>query len=100
MKRIYLDYAAATPLDKRVKKAMDEAQVFFGNPSSIHKEGENAKEIVEQSRKEIAVVLGCKADEIIFISGGTESNNLAIFGAAHALRPERSRKAHIITLKI
>lgn len=95
MKRIYLDYAAATPLDKRVKKAMYEAQNFFGNPSSIHDEGRKAKEIIEQSRKNIAGVLGCKAGEIIFTSGGTESNNLAIFGTAKFFK-----KGHIITSKI
>src|SRR3989344_6854238 len=100
MKRIYLDYAASTPLDKRVKKAMDEAREFFGNPSSIHEEGVKAKEIIEGARKNIAGVLGCKAGEIIFTSWGTESNNLAIFGAAFALRPERSRRVHIITSKI
>src|SRR3990167_2882865 len=99
MKRIYLDYAASTPLDKRVKKAMDEAREFFGNPSSIHEEGVRAKEIIEQSRKNIAGVLGCKAGEIFFTSGGTESNNLAIFGLARRSLSEGGRK-HIITSKI
>lgn len=99
MKRIYLDYAAATPLDKRVKKAMDGALEFFGNPSSIHEEGRKAKEVVEESRKKIASVLGCKAGEIIFTSGGTESNNLAIFGLAQYIK-NQGKVGHIITSKI
>ena len=94
-KRIYLDYAAATPLDEKVKKAMSEAEKYFGNPSSIHDEGVTAKGILEESRKKIAEVLGCKTGEIIFTFGGTESDNLAIFGTA-----KHFRKGHIITTKI
>lgn len=94
-KRIYLDYAASTPLDKNVKKEMDAAESFFGNPSSIHEEGRRAKKIIEESRKKIAEILGAKSGEIIFTSGGTESDNLAIFGVARYFK-----KGHIITSKI
>lgn len=94
-KRIYLDYAAATPLDTRVKEEMEKAEKFFGNASSIHSEGSKAKEILEEARKKIAGILGCKSGEIIFTSGGTESDNLAIFGIAR-----KFKKGHIITTKI
>ena len=105
MERVYLDYAAATPLNAGVKKSMDETQNFFGNPSSIHEEGKKAKEIVERSRKKIAGVLGAKAGEVIFTSGGTESNNLAIFGVAKFFSAEGGsasggKNGHIITSKI
>lgn len=95
MKRVYLDYAAATPLDTRVKKEMEKAEKFFGNASSIHGEGAKAKEILDSARKKIAGVLGCKSGEIIFTSGGTESDNLAIFGIARNFK-----NGHIITTKI
>jgi cysteine desulfurase len=80
-KRIYLDHSATTPIDERVLLAMQKtAKEVFGNPSSIHKEGVLAKREVESARKEIAEIIGAQPDEIIFTSGGTESNNLAIFG--------------------
>lgn len=76
-----MDYAATAYVDPRVKKAMD---VFwtkeFGNPGAIYDEGREAKKAVETARKDIAKIIGAKSEEIIFTSGGTESNNLAIFG--------------------
>lgn len=80
-KRIYMDYASTTPIDIEVLKTM--TLYFtnnFGNASSIHKEGIRAKEALDNARKNIANILNAKAEEIIFTSGGTESNNLAIFG--------------------
>ncbi len=105
MNRIYLDYAASTPLDKKVKEVMNVAEKFFGNPSSIHTEGENAKKIVEQSRQKIANVLGARSNEIIFTSGGTESNNLAILGIAKSFLESSKTsntlpRGHIIVSKI
>ena len=102
MKRIYLDYAATTPLDFRVKRAMEPWwEQDFGNAGGLYEEGRKAKEAMETSRGTIARLVGAKVNEIIFTSGGTEANNLAIFGAAHALHhPEQSRGAacpHIIT---
>ncbi|MDD4908290.1 MAG: cysteine desulfurase NifS [Candidatus Omnitrophica bacterium] len=97
-KRIYLDYAATTPCDPLVLKAM-EPYFFeqFGNPSSIHAFGQEAKKAIEDSREALASFLGAKADEIVFTSGGTESNNFAITGTAYALEKKGD---HIITSSI
>jgi len=94
MKRIYLDYAATAPVDPQVFEAM---QPFFfekfGNPSSIHTEGQIARKAVEESREKVASFLGAKPEEIIFTSGGTESNNFALKGIAFA---NEERSNHII----
>lgn len=97
-KIIYLDYAAATPLDKRANALM--ADVFsrwFANPSSVHGPGLAAKKILEEARQKIARLLGVKADEVIFTGSGTESVNLAILGVARA---NKSHGRHIITSQI
>jgi cysteine desulfurase NifS/selenium donor protein len=95
MESIYLDYNATTPIDPLVADAMRPfLQDFFGNPSSIHTEGVRAKEAVETARKQVAAMLNCYPDEIIFTSGGTESNNFAIKGIAFA---NRNKGNHIIT---
>ena len=95
---IYFDYNATTPLDPAVREAMlpflDEV---WGNPSSIHHVGRQARAILDEARERTAKVLGCKPSEVIFTSGGTESINLAIFGAARLLK-EKGR--HIITSAI
>ncbi|MBM4271652.1 MAG: cysteine desulfurase NifS [Deltaproteobacteria bacterium] len=98
MKRIYLDYAATTPVDVRVVKAMlPHFTEIYGNPSSLHAFGQEAKHVVEESRHTVASFIGAKPEEIIFTSGGTESNNFTIGGIAHA----RSDKGnHIITSRI
>lgn len=86
MKRVYLDYAATTPLDPRVKRAMEPYFAkAFGNPSSIHAEGVEAKKAVDEARTKVARALEAHAEEIVFTSGGTEANNLAIFGVIQAL---------------
>ena len=98
MRRIYLDYAATTPMDPEVLKAM--LPYFtdrFGNPSSIHSFGQEAKAAVEKARGEIASFLGAKQDEIIFTSGGSESDNFAIKGVAYA---NKHKGNHIITSSI
>ncbi len=98
MRRIYLDYAATTPMDPEVLKAM--LPYFtdrFGNPSSIHSFGQEAKAAVEKAREEIASFLGAKQDEIIFTSGGSESDNFAIKGVAYA---NKHKGNHIITSSI
>ncbi|TSC58943.1 MAG: cysteine desulfurase [Parcubacteria group bacterium Greene0416_79] len=85
-RRIYLDYAATTPLDPRVKKAMEPFLLnTFGNPSSIHTEGLAAKKALDAARIAVARSLEVHADEIVFTSGGTEANNLAIHGVLNAL---------------
>lgn len=96
-KIIYLDNAATTPVDKRVLKKMEPYFTEkYGNASSSHQKGQEAKKALESSRKIIAKSINAKPDEIIFTSGGTESNNLALKGLAFAY-PE---KKHIITTKI
>ncbi|MBL8918159.1 MAG: cysteine desulfurase [Myxococcaceae bacterium] len=81
MEPIYLDYNATTPLLPEVVEAMlPFLREHFGNPSSGHVFGRRAKEAVARAREQVAELLGCDADEVLFTSGGTESNNLAIFG--------------------
>ena len=98
-KKIYLDYASTTPVDQRVFAAM--RPFFFGkfgNPMSIHSFGREASEAVEKARRKAAVFFGCEAEEIIFTSGATESNNFALKGAAIAFSGhQRKVTPHIIT---
>ncbi len=83
MKRIYLDNSATTPIDNRVlKEICRNMKKFFGNPGSLHAEGVLAKEALEKARREVASFFGATTGEVIFTSGGTESNNLAILGSS------------------
>ncbi|PIR40024.1 MAG: cysteine desulfurase NifS [Candidatus Zambryskibacteria bacterium CG10_big_fil_rev_8_21_14_0_10_34_34] len=80
-KRIFLDYAAITPVDLRVAKEMTKIQKdFWANPSSLHTEGERAKNMLEEARIRIARILHCKSSEVFFTASGTESLNIAILG--------------------
>ncbi|MEA3344009.1 MAG: cysteine desulfurase family protein [archaeon] len=98
MKTIYLDHAASTPVDAKVKEAMlPYFSEKYGNASSIHQFGSEAKEALEDSRKTIAKKLNASPEEIIFTSGGTESNNFALKGIAFA---NKDKGSHIITSKI
>ena len=98
MKAIYLDYAATTPVDAEVIEAMlPYFRETFGNPSSIHSFGQQARSAVEDAREKVASFLGAKPAEIVFTSGGTESNNFAIKGIAWA---NRKKGNHIITSAI
>jgi cysteine desulfurase len=82
-KRVYLDYAATTYLDETVAQAMRLYwSKIFGNPSSLHKEGLDARIAIDTARVSIAKILGCYSDEVVFTNGGTESDNLAILGVA------------------
>jgi cysteine desulfurase len=96
--RVYLDYNATTPVDRAVLEAMlpyfDEN---FGNASSIHSSGQSARSAVEAARESLAALVGAKPGEIVFTSGGTEADNLAIFGTVAASR--KSRK-HVVTTSI
>lgn len=98
MKRIYLDYAATAPADPEVLKSM-EPYFFekFGNPSSIHYFGQEAKKAIEDSREITARVLGASPDEIVFNSGGTEADNTAVIETAFTLAGKGN---HIITSAI
>jgi cysteine desulfurase len=84
-KRIYLDYASAPPVSREALRAMREAEKLVGNPGAIHAEGVAAKRVLSDARERIAKLLEVKSREIVFTSGLTEANNLAIIGAARAL---------------
>lgn len=98
MDRIYLDYAATSPVLPEVLDAMlPFFMSCFGNPSGIHENGRETRKAVEQARREVAETLGAESREIVFTSGGSESDNLAIEGTAFALREKGN---HIITSQI
>lgn len=95
---IYLDHAATTPLDPSVDEVMRPfGREIFGNPSSAHAAGRQARFAIDEARDRVADRLSARAAEIIFTSGGTEADNLALFGAARAMR---ARGRHIITTAI
>lgn len=96
--KIYLDYNATTPIDKEVAQAMQPyLSDYFGNPSSSHSFGIETKKAIENARKQVATLINCKPHEIIFTSGGSESNNYAIKGIVYAYE---NRGNHIITSTI
>ncbi len=98
MKRIYLDHAATTPTHPAVVKAMlPYFMDSFGNPSSVHSTGLEAREAVAQARDSIARLIGSRPDEIVFTSGGTEADNMAIKGLAYA---NRGKGNHIVITSI
>ena len=95
---IYFDYNATTPLDPAVRDTMlPFLGETFGNPSSVHHIGRRARSLLDDARERVAHFWDCKPSEVVFTSGGTESSNLAIFGAARLLR---SKGRHIITTSI
>jgi cysteine desulfurase len=90
---IYLDYSATTPVDARVVHAMTPYfSASFGNPSSVHRYGQVAEAAIDAARETVASALNCKPEEIIFTSCGSESDNLAIRGAAYAMREKTGAK--------
>ncbi|PIX62161.1 cysteine desulfurase NifS [Candidatus Uhrbacteria bacterium CG_4_9_14_0_2_um_filter_41_50] len=97
-RQVYLDNAATTPIDKRVLAVMKPFLTDdFGNPSSFHTPGKVAGDALDGARKQVADVIGARSDEIIFTSGGTESDNLAILGFA---RKNQNQGKHIISTKV
>lgn len=95
---LYMDYAATTPMYEEVIDTMTEVmRTFYGNPSSLHAMGADAEQLIARARQTIAAMLKCAPGEIRFTSGGTESNNLAIRGAA---RRYRHRGNHLITTMV
>jgi cysteine desulfurase len=95
-RKVYLDHSATTPPDKRVIEAMlPYLTEKFGNASSVHLFGQEARAAVDRARREVAALIGARANEIVFVSGGTEANNLAISGITEAQKP-----GHIITSSI
>jgi cysteine desulfurase len=98
VERIYLDHAATSPMHPSVIEAMIKVMSEqFGNPSSIHSFGRQARHLIDQAREAIAKHIGAKPNEIIFTSGGTEADNLAIIGVANAYR---HKGKHIITTEV
>lgn len=96
--RVYLDHAATTPLDPAVLEAMRPALLdSWGNASSLHREGGAARDLLESSRERVAAALGVEADELLFTSGGTESDNLALFGVARAARDARGASRLLVS---
>lgn len=95
IRRVYFDHAATTPLDPRVLEAMLPAlKGDWGNPSSIYQEGREARRALDSARRAVAEALGARPNDIVFTSGGSESDNLAIRGAAYA---SARRGRHIVT---
>lgn len=98
MRKIYLDHNAATPLHPEVLEIMRPVlEEFFGNPSSVHSEGRKARVYLDEAREQVAGLVGAGPGEIVFTSGGTESNNLALLGAAFSWGKKGGR---IITCEI
>jgi cysteine desulfurase len=98
MQRVYLDHSATTPVDTRVVEAMlPYLTEKFGNASSVHFFGQEARAAVDRARREVAALIGARPQEIVFLSGGTEANNLAVRGIAEAAA---DYGRHIITSEI
>jgi cysteine desulfurase len=99
-KNIYLDYAATTPVDPRVINKMSPYfSAEFGNPSSIHTYGQQAEAALENAREVVSNTLNCSSDEIVFTSGGSESDNMALRGVAFAERSNRGA-SHLLVSAI
>lgn len=97
-RRIYLDFNASTPLASEVEEAMRDVLVEpFGNPSSQHWAGESSEQILEKARSQVAALLACKPNEVVFTSGGSESNNHALKGVFFA---NSKANAHFITTQV
>lgn len=107
-RKVYLDHSATTPVDGRVVEAiLPYLTAKFGNPSSVHSFGQEARAAVDRARREVAALIGARANEIVFVSGGTEANNLAIRGITDGSRSNlnlsngnSSKKGHVITSSI
>ena len=98
MKEIYLDYAATTPTHPEViKEMLPFFNKIYGNPSSLYQLAQKAKGAVEEARKKVAKLINAEPKEVIFTSGGTESDNIAIKGVAYA---NKEKGNHIVTSKI
>src|ERR1051325_5966159 len=98
LRRVYLDNSATTPVDARVIEVMlPYLREKYGNASSVHFFGQEARAAVDRARREVAALIGARANEMVFLSGGTEANNLAVRGLAEAAT---KYGRHIITSQI
>jgi cysteine desulfurase len=97
---VYLDHAATTPMLPEALDAMTEELAQLGNPSSLHNAGRRARRIVEESREQIAAAYGARPSEVVFTSGGTEADNLAVKGLFWARRAEDPRRQRVLTAAI
>src|SRR5690349_24350102 len=97
MDQIYFDYNATTPLAPEVAQAMRPfLEEAFGNPSSLHWAGERARSAIDRARRQVAVLLDCEPTEVVFTSGGTEANNLALKGVYFAHQRQAQTLPHFI----
>ena len=97
---VYLDHAATTPMLPEAIDAMTEELARLGNPSSLHNAGRRARRVVEESRERIAEVFGARAGEVIFTSGGTEADNLAVKGLFWARRTADGRRTRLLSTAV
>src|SRR5580704_15797305 len=97
---VYLDHAATAPMLPEAVAALTEELGCLGNPSSLHNAGRRARRVVEESREQIAEVFGARASEVIFTSGGTEADNLAIKGMFWARRAGDPRRIRLLTTAV
>src|SRR6202451_4305228 len=95
-----LDHAATTPMLPEAIEAMTEELAELGNPSSLHNAGRRARRVVEESREQLAEVFGGRASEVIFTSGGTEADNLAVKGLFWARRAADGRRNRVLTTAV
>ncbi|HYO40220.1 MAG TPA: cysteine desulfurase family protein [Nocardioidaceae bacterium] len=97
---VYLDHAASTPMYAEAVAAMTAQLTHLGNPSSLHASGRAARRVVEESRETIARALGCRPGEVVFTSGGTESDNLAVKGLFWARRDADPRRTRVLSTTV
>ena len=97
---VYLDHAATTPMLPEALDAMTEELAQLGNPSSLHNAGRRARRIVEESREQVAAAYGARPSEVVFTSGGTEADNLAVKGLFWARRAEDPGRQRVLTAAI
>lgn len=99
--KVYLDNAATTKVDPRVCRAMEPYLCkIYGNPSSIHSFGRESRQAIDKARHQAASFLGCQDREVIFTSGATEANNLALRGVPKGVKAETGKRGHVITSQI
>ncbi|MGE5137471.1 MAG: cysteine desulfurase family protein [Gemmatimonadota bacterium] len=97
---VYLDHAATTPMMPEAIAAMAEELAQLGNPSSLHNAGRRARRVVEESREQLAEAYGARPSEVIFTSGGTEADNLAVKGLYWARRAEDGRRRRVLATEV